>query len=60
MKADQEKRRPGRPATGKTPMRYFRMDDDDWAAVEKAAETAGKTTSAFVREAILRAARRIK
>jgi uncharacterized protein (DUF1778 family) len=58
MKANPEKRGPGRPATGQMPKRYFRMDDDDWAAVESAAHAAAKTVSEFIRETILRAARR--
>jgi hypothetical protein len=52
------KRKPGRPATGQTPKRYFRMDDDGWAVIEAAARSAGVTTSEWVRECLLKAARR--
>jgi hypothetical protein len=55
----EEPRKPGRPATGQTPKRYFRMSDDDWARVESAAGSAGVTTSEWVRECLLRAARRV-
>ena len=53
-----ERRRPGRPATGLTPKRYFRMDDESWALVEQAAQTAGITVSEWVRDKLLRAAKR--
>jgi hypothetical protein len=53
------KRGRGRPATGQTPKRYFRMDDDDWAKVESAARSVGVTTSEWVRECLLRAAGRV-
>jgi len=52
------KRGRGRPATGQTPKRYFRMDDNDWTAVERAAQAAGVTTSEWVRGCLLRAAKR--
>jgi hypothetical protein len=52
------KRKPGRPATGQTPKRYFRMDGADWAKVEAAARSAGMTTSEWVRGCLLRAAKR--
>ena len=59
MKAKEPpKRGRGRPATGHTPKRYFRMDDDGWGAVESAAQTAGVTTSEWVRGCLLRAAKR--
>jgi len=52
------KRKPGRPATGQTPKRYFRMDDADWATVERAARAAKLSTSEWVRGCLLRAAKR--
>lgn len=52
------KRGRGRPATGQTPKRYFRMDDDDWATVEQAAQAAEVSVSEWVRECLLRAAKR--
>jgi hypothetical protein len=55
----QEPRRPGRPATGKTPKRYFRMDDDSWADVVSASEASGETTSEYVRKVLLRDAKRV-
>ncbi len=57
--ATEEKRRPGRPATGHTPKRYFRMDDDAWETIVKASEKAGETTSEYVRQVLLRDARRV-
>jgi uncharacterized protein (DUF1778 family) len=60
MKSNTEKRRPGRPATGQTPMRYFRMDDESWKIVEQAAEATEQTVSDFIRETLLRAAKRRK
>jgi predicted HicB family RNase H-like nuclease len=35
------------------------MSDDDWARVEGAAESAGVSVSEWVRECLLRAARRV-
>ena len=59
MKPKQEtKRPPGRPRTGITPKRYFRMDDDSWALVEESAQRAGVTVSDWVREKLLKAAKR--
>ena len=43
----------GRPPTGTTPQRYFRMSDEEYAAVKEAAEQRNQTFSAFVREALL-------
>jgi uncharacterized protein (DUF1778 family) len=40
------------------PKRYFRMDNESWKTVEKAAKDKGQTVSDFVREVILRAAHR--
>jgi len=54
----EQPRKPGRPATGVTPKRYFRMDDEGWEAIEKAARSAGVTTSEWVRDCLLRAAKR--
>jgi hypothetical protein len=49
----------GRPATGLTPKRYFRMDDDSWAEVVRASEATGETTSEYVRRVLLRDAKRV-
>jgi hypothetical protein len=54
-----EPRRPGRPATGKTPKRYFRMDDESWDEVVKASEASNETTSEYVRKVLLRDAKRV-
>lgn len=51
-----EPRRPGRPATGQTPKRNFRMDDESYAIVEAAAQAAEQTTSEFIRDTLLAAA----
>ena len=53
----QEKRGPGRPATGQTPKRYFRMDDEGWELVAKAAEARGESVSDYVRRTLLKSAR---
>ena len=55
-----EKRKPGRPATGKAPQRYFRMDDESWETITDAAEAAEMTISAFIRDALLKSAKRVK
>jgi hypothetical protein len=49
----------GRPATGLTPKRYFRMDDDSWAEVVRASEATRETTSEYVRRVLLRDAKRV-
>jgi hypothetical protein len=36
------------------------MDDESWKAIEKAAESRGQTISDFIRDVLLRAARRSK
>lgn len=60
MSKQDEYRKPGRPATGVTPKRYFRMDDDDWQLVKNAAEARGETMSDFIRRVILNAAKRTR
>jgi hypothetical protein len=59
MAKQMEKRRPGRPATGQTPKRYFRMDDESWAMVEAAAKAQGEDVSSYVRRVLLASAKRI-
>lgn len=39
------------------PQRIFRMDDDDWQQIESAASSSGLTTSEFIRQSLLKAAR---
>lgn len=58
MKTTEEHRGRGRPATGQTPKRYFRMDDDSWQRIVDAAEVAGETVSEYVRRVLLRDANR--
>ena len=52
------KRKPGRPATGQTPKRYFRMDDESWAMVEAAAKAEDEDVSSYVRRVLLANAKR--
>ena len=56
--AKEIKRRPGRPATGQTPKRYFRMDDESWALIEAAAKSQGEDVSSYVRRVLLANAKR--
>ena len=53
------KRGRGRPATGQTPKRYFRMDDESWGTVEAAAEAQGESVSRYVRRVLLSSAKRV-
>jgi hypothetical protein len=59
MADETAKRGRGRPATGQTPKRYFRMDDDGWAAVEAAAKARDQDTSSYIRSVLLASATRI-
>lgn len=52
------KRGRGRPATGRTPKRYFRIDDESWTNIVAAAERAGITASEWIRDRLAKAARR--
>jgi uncharacterized protein (DUF1778 family) len=58
-KEKQEKRGRGRPATGQTPKRYFRMDDESWALIEAAAKAQGEDVSTYVRKALISNAKRV-
>ena len=58
-KETEEKRGRGRPATGQTPKRYFRMDDESWAIVEAAAQAQGEDVSSYVRKALISSAKRV-
>ena len=49
----------GRPATGQTPKRYFRMSVDEYGLVGKAAKQKGKTISEFIRSTLVSAAQRV-
>jgi hypothetical protein len=59
MKPKVEKKKAGRPATGHTPKRYFRMGDEDWQQVESAAVALEETTSEYVRRVLLKDSGRI-
>jgi hypothetical protein len=57
---DQPKRKkPGRPATGKTPKRYFRINDESWDQIIKAAHASGGTISDYLRRVLLRDSQRV-
>ena len=59
MAETQEKRGRGRPATGKTPKRYFRADDEFWERVTTAAELSDETASEYIRRVLDRDAQRV-
>ena len=59
MATIEEKRGRGRPATGKTPKRYFRADDALWAKIARAAELSGETASEYIRRVMARDSKRI-
>lgn len=52
------KRKPGRPATGTAPKRDLRMDDESWEIIQQGAEAGSETVSAFIRDTMLKAAKR--
>src|SRR5262249_20596611 len=47
-----EKRKPGRPATGRDPVRSIRIDDERWGKVTKAAEEDNTTNTEIVKRGI--------
>ena len=53
------KRGRGRPATGQTPKRYFRMDEEGWKAVEAAAKAQNEDVSSYIRRVLSANAKRI-
>ena len=55
----EDKRRPGRPATGQTPKRVFRMSDDEYGQIRDAAGLHDETVSEYMRRVLLRDARRV-
>lgn len=59
METTEEKRGRGRPATGQTPQRYFRADDELWAQIVSAAELSGETASEYIRRVLARDAKRV-
>ena len=54
------KRRPGRPATGKTPQHQFRCPDDEWDLFEQAAKIeCDASVAAWLRRVAVKAAKRV-
>jgi len=54
-----KKRKGGRPATGKTPKRYFRIKDESWQDVIDAAAASNETISAYLRRVLARDSSRV-
>ena len=54
MSTTDDKPKVGRPPTGVTPKRYFRMAHEDWIQIESAAKASGETTSEYIRRVILK------
>lgn len=52
--SEKPKRKPGRPATGKTPQRIFRISDEDYAKIQAAASGDEVSVSEWVRSRLLR------
>ena len=52
-------RKRGRPATGQTPKRYFRIKDETWEQIVAAAGASGETISAYLRRVLLRDSQRV-
>ena len=53
------KKRPGRPATGKTPQHQFRCPDDEWALFEQAAAVEEVSIAIWLRRVAVKAAKRV-
>lgn len=49
----------GRPATGQTPKRYFRIKDESWEQIIKAAHAQGGTISDYLRKVLVKDAQRV-
>jgi hypothetical protein len=49
----------GRPATGQTPKRYFRIKDESWDQIIKAAHASGGTISDYLRRVLTKDAARV-
>jgi hypothetical protein len=54
MSKKQPPKKPGRPATGQTPKRYFRMADEQWDEVTRAADKLQETASDYIRRVLLK------
>ena len=59
MEQESAKPKLGRPATGKHPLRSFRMADDEWETIKEAAATLGEPASAYLRRVALKDAARV-
>ena len=53
------KKKLGRPATGQTPKRYFRINDAAWRQIVKAARISGMTNSDYMRQVLLRDSQKV-
>ena len=53
------KKKLGRPATGQTPKRYFRIKDESWEQIIKAAHASGGTISDYLRRVLIRDAQKV-
>ncbi|MBS0266230.1 MAG: DUF1778 domain-containing protein [Planctomycetes bacterium] len=49
----------GRPATGQTPKRYFRIKDESWDMIIAAAEAQGGTISDYLRRVLVKDAEKV-
>jgi hypothetical protein len=47
------KRKRSRPADGRAPIRYFRMEDEEWVIAQRGARRRRQTMSAFIRDVLL-------
>jgi hypothetical protein len=52
-------KKPGRPATGQTPKRYFRIKDEAWEEIIAAATAEGGTISDYLRKVLTRDAQKV-
>jgi uncharacterized protein (DUF1778 family) len=52
-------RKPGRPASGQTPKRYFRIKDEQWDQIIAAAHAQGGTISDYLRKVLVKDAERV-
>lgn len=49
----------GRPATGQTPKRYFRIKDESWEQIIKAAHATDRTISDYLRRVLIKDSQRV-
>ena len=53
------KRKRGRPATGAMPIRWYRMHDDHFHLVKRAADLSGMSVADFTRDTLTQRSRRV-